>query len=211
MIVAALAALFFSTTFVLNRAISLDGGHWFWTASLRYAWMISLLCAGYAVTGRGGADGGAAGPGRGLRLSTGQPTAVGGPRRKPPAPAAHRHPALNDPFARVLLMSLGSLPLWLVLDAVLTPPPPSGELVLATALVALFSGVIATSLFLYARHLTRTPAELAAADCTQALEVVFSLAGEVWLLGGALPSVLGWAGLALTVAALLLYLRAQKP
>ena len=40
--------------------------------------------------------------------------------------------------------------------------------------------------------------------------MVFTLAGEVWLLGGALPSPLGWAGLALTLAGLLLYLRAQR-
>ena len=307
MIVGALASLFFSTTFVLNRAISLDGGHWFWTASLRYAWMISLLCAGYAVTGRGARlltilrlftrDGifwciaGSIGFGIFYALlcfaadhspgwmiaTTWQTTILCTPLmlrlfgHRVPIKAlaltalifcgvvlvnveharatsvaavlmaalpvlvaafayplgnqllwearAGNHPrlpriadpTLNDPFARILLMSLGSLPLWLVLGAVLTPPPPSGELVLATALVALFSGVIATSLFLYTRHLARTPAELAAADCTQALEVVFSLAGEVWLLGGALPSVLGWAGLALTVAGLLLYLRAQKP
>jgi len=78
--------------------------------------------------------------------------------------------------------------------------------VLNTALVALFSGVIATSLFLYARHLAVSPAQLAAADCTQALEVVFSLTGEVWLLGGTLPSTLGWSGLALTLVGLLLYL-----
>src|SRR5690606_33456278 len=31
---ALLSALFFSQTYVLNRAISVDGGHWAWTASL---------------------------------------------------------------------------------------------------------------------------------------------------------------------------------
>jgi len=47
-----LAALFFSSTFVLNRAMSLDGGHWLWTASLRYVWMLLLLCIWLAVAGR---------------------------------------------------------------------------------------------------------------------------------------------------------------
>lgn len=47
-----LAALFFSSTFVLNRAMSLEGGHWFWTASLRYGWMLVLLCIWLGVTGR---------------------------------------------------------------------------------------------------------------------------------------------------------------
>ena len=47
-----LAALFFSSTFVLNRAMSLEGGHWLWTASLRYGWMLVLLCIWLSVTGR---------------------------------------------------------------------------------------------------------------------------------------------------------------
>ncbi len=47
-----LAALFFSSTFVLNRAMSLEGGHWLWTASLRYVWMLLLLCIWLAVAGR---------------------------------------------------------------------------------------------------------------------------------------------------------------
>lgn len=47
-----LAALFFSSTFVLNRAMSLEGGHWLWTASLRYLWMLVLLSIWLAVTGR---------------------------------------------------------------------------------------------------------------------------------------------------------------
>jgi drug/metabolite transporter (DMT)-like permease len=306
MLIGALAALFFSATFVLNRAMSLGGGPWFWTAALRYAWMIGFLCAGYALLGRGrvlagvlrlfaahwlfwslaGSIGfgvfyallsfasafapgwmiattwqttilctplvlrlfGRRVPGRALLLtglvfggvvlvnleharqtSTGAvllaalPVLVAalayplgnqllwearaGTHRRLPRIA---DPALDDPFARVLLLSLGSLPLWLVLAACLRPPPPTGGQVLSTALVALSSGVIATSLFLYARHLATTPAQLAAADCTQALEVVFSLAGEVWLLGGAWPSALGWGGLALTLAGLLLYLGAQR-
>jgi hypothetical protein len=37
-----LAALFFSSTFILNRAMSLEGGHWVWSAALRYGWMTAL-------------------------------------------------------------------------------------------------------------------------------------------------------------------------
>ena len=43
------AGLFFSTTFVLNRAMSLEGGHWYWTASLRYFYMVGLLGFGLLV------------------------------------------------------------------------------------------------------------------------------------------------------------------
>jgi drug/metabolite transporter (DMT)-like permease len=288
MIVGALAALFFSTTFVLNRAMSLGGGPWFWTAALRYGWMIGFLCGGYILLGQGRALVGifrlfahhwlfwsltgsigfgvfyallcfasAFAPGW-MIATTWQTTILCTPlvlrlfghrvpmralvltavvfggvvlvnlehaRQTYPLgnqllwearAGTHRRlpriadPALENPFARVLLLSLGSLPLWLALAAFILPPSPTGGQVLNTALVALSSGVIATSLFLYARQLAVSPAQLAAADCTQALEVVFSLAGEVWLLGGALPSALGWGGLALTLVGLLLYLGVQR-
>src|SRR5512133_794043 len=38
-----LSALFFSSTFILNRAMSLAGGHWAWTASLRFGFMLIFL------------------------------------------------------------------------------------------------------------------------------------------------------------------------
>ena len=47
----ALAALFFSSTFVLNRAMSLDGGPWVWSASLRYAFMLPILLLWTLATG----------------------------------------------------------------------------------------------------------------------------------------------------------------
>lgn len=40
---ALLSALFFSLTYVLNRAMAVDGGHWAWTASLRYLVTLPLL------------------------------------------------------------------------------------------------------------------------------------------------------------------------
>ncbi len=52
----AMAALFFSSTFVLNRAMSLDGGHWVWSASLRYAFMLPILLAWTAASGGPRAD-----------------------------------------------------------------------------------------------------------------------------------------------------------
>ncbi len=38
-----LSALFFAVTFVLNRTMSQDGGHWTWSSSLRFFWMFPLL------------------------------------------------------------------------------------------------------------------------------------------------------------------------
>ena len=41
--IALLSALFFTLTYVLNRAIANDGGYWAWTASLRYLLTLPLL------------------------------------------------------------------------------------------------------------------------------------------------------------------------
>ena len=306
-----LAALFFSATFVLNRAMSLAGGPWVWSASLRYFWMLGLLCGGLLLSGRGAllADAlrlyarhwrfwtlaGSVGFGCFYALitfsstlapgwvvaATWQTTILATPlvllafgRRVPlrallltgiifagivlvnleqtdSAPvsqvllgalpvllAAFAYPfgnqlvweaqsggsryipALNetpealrvmaDPFCRVLLLTLGSLPLWAALLAVTCPPPPEPGQLLNTFLVAVFSGVLATSLFLAARHRARSSAQLAAVDCTQSMEVIFSLAGEITLLGAALPGPLGWTGISLTMLGLVLYIRVQN-
>lgn len=42
-IIGILSAFFFSVTFVLNRAMELDGGSWIWSASLRFFFMLPLL------------------------------------------------------------------------------------------------------------------------------------------------------------------------
>jgi len=300
-----LAALFFSSTFILNRAMSLEGGHWVWTASLRYLWMTLFLVVGPILIGRGrllldtlrllhrywafwsvaGTVGfgvfyagiafaasyapgwvvattwqitvlasplvlllyGRRVPLRGvfftvliflgvalvnvaeLRVASwgevvfgGLPVLIaafayplglqlvwearsGGHTRIPHIVA----PVLDDSFARVLLLTLGSLPFWVVLILATQPPPPSSGQWMTTALVALLSGVVATSLFVYARHQARNAYELAAVDATQAAEVLFALAGEMLLLGAAFPDLLGVSGACLTILGLILYLLAQ--
>ena len=42
-IIGILSALFFSVTFILNRAMELDGGSWVWSASLRFFFMLPML------------------------------------------------------------------------------------------------------------------------------------------------------------------------
>nr|WP_287410568.1 multidrug resistance efflux transporter family protein [Pseudodesulfovibrio sp.] len=301
-----IAAFFFSSTFVFNRAMSLEGGHWVWSASLRYFWMLAILGVWLVITGKArlGLDAikiffrhwifwtvaGSVGFGVFYALitfssvfapgwvvaATWQTTILATPLvllafgRKVPLKAlaltviifigvilvnleqasatglrevlwgalpvlvaafaypfgnqlvwearkgeksfvpSIDHPVMDDPFCRVLLLTLGSLPLWVILIAVTTPPPPSAGQVMQTAIVAACSGVIATSLFLYARHHARSTAELAAADCTQSMEVVFSLAGEAILLGHVMPGILGWGGIALTMVGLMLYVTFQS-
>ncbi len=308
LVLGAMAALFFSSTFVLNRAMSLEGGHWVWSASLRYAFMLPILVAWTLVTG------GPAALARTLRLfrdhplfwilagsvgfgvfyagvtlaaafspgwvvaTTWQSTILATPlvlallgRRVPAKGLAFttlifagivlvnleqarggagpgslwgivavlvaavayplgnqlvweaRHggstrlaaipriegPELDAGRAPTLLLTLGSIPFWLGLVAATQPPPPSREQVVQTALVALFSGVIATTLFLRARAKAKNAYELAATDATQSLEVVFSLLGETLLLAGAWPGPAGALGVALAVTGLVLYVCRQ--
>ncbi|MCB0044643.1 MAG: multidrug resistance efflux transporter family protein [Caldilineaceae bacterium] len=300
------ASLFFSSTFILNRAMSLAGGHWVWSAGLRYLFMALFIMVVLAASGRmrvlraGLALGrrtwrfwlvaGTIGFGvfyAGITLAaeyapgwvvatTWQTTILVSPLvlrafgRKVPlkgifftllifggivlvnaehaADASWRtlllgalpvlaaaiaypvgnqmvweakrgarraiphitDPVLDDTLVRVLLLTLGTGPFWLLCIVITRPPPPTPSQWLNTALVALLSGLIATGLFLYARQRAESAYEIAAVDATQSMEVLFSLAGEVLLLGGLLPGLLGWAGVALTIIGLALYLLAQS-
>ncbi|WP_230655852.1 multidrug resistance efflux transporter family protein [Psychrobacter sp. I-STPA10] len=112
---------------------------------------------------------------------------------------------VNNAFNKVWLMTLGSLPFWLLLGVLIHPNLPSMTQAFNTFLVALCSGVIATSLFLYARGQADSTQEVAGVDATQASEVIFALIGGVLLLGTPLPSLLGWIGIALIVLGLVLF------
>jgi len=304
-VLGALAALFFSSTFILNRAMSLDGASWVWSASLRYAFMLPLLLVwtlvsggptavrqafvlfwknplfwtlagsiGFGVFYAGVTLAAAFSPGW-VTATTWQVTILATPlvlallgRRVPRKGLAFTAlifvgivlvnleqagvsptggnlwgiaavliaavayplgnqlvweaknggsryvPAINDKGldagrTPTLLLTIGSIPFWLVLVALTQPPPPSQGQVVQTALVALFAGVIATSLFLRARSQAKNAYELAATDATQSLEVVFSLLGETLLLAGPWPGVWGAVGIALAVTGLVLYVCRQ--
>jgi drug/metabolite transporter (DMT)-like permease len=301
-----LSAVFFSSTFVLNRAMSLEGGHWVWTASLRFGYMLVFLSlcllftkgvkqlseiwgvflrywrfwilAGsigfgvfYALISFSAsyATGwiiattwqttilatpivlivlGKKVPTRGVLL-TGLifagillvnmehaasattrevlfgviPVLIaafaypignqmvwearrGGNRRIPHID----HAVMENGFSRVLLLTMGSTPFWIVLVLLAAPPAPSSGQLINTAMVALFSGVIATTLFLHARHLCVHPYEIAAVDATQSMEVIFALIGEIVFLQGVFPGPIGAAGIALTLIGLVAYTRVQS-
>jgi drug/metabolite transporter (DMT)-like permease len=300
-----LSGFFFSSTFVLNRIMSLSGGHWVWSASLRYAYMILLLTV-WLLVFRGTAvfahtlglffdhlafwvAAGSIGFGAFYALicfsadhapgwivaTTWQFTIIatlavltGFGRRFPrriwlfstivfagvvlvnvsqastvdpselikgalpvliaafcypignqlvwEAKTGHGRlpdisdPELEHPFAKVLLMSLGSVPFWSLLVVVAAPPPPVVGQIVNTALVALFSGVMATSLFLFARSESKTGSQLAAVDATQSSEVIFALAGEILIIGSAPPNAIGVLGVVVTGAGLALFARFQE-
>lgn len=299
-----LSGLFFSSTFILNRVMSLEGGHWVWSACLRYAYMIVFLMVllplfqgikapgrvfqlffkhltFWIITGSIGFGGFYAlicfsadhAPGW-VIASTWQLTIIatlvvltGFGRSFPKkiwvfssiiflgvlmvnlshaevltakdlllggfpvliaafcypvgnqlvweAKKGHTHlpdigsPVLENPFNKVLLMSLGSIPFWLILVVINTPPPPSRGQLINTALVAFFSGVCATSLFLFARNRSAKASELAAVDATQSSEVVFAMVGEVLILNSPLPNSIAMAGIFLIFAGLALFIGFQ--
>lgn len=119
------------------------------------------------------------------------------------------HPLLANAFLRILLLVIGTIPFWMILLLVAAPPAPSAGQVINTALVAIFSGIIATSLFLHARHRATNPYEITAIDATQSSEVLFSLLGEIIFIQALLPGASGWLGIILTIVGLILYMLAQ--
>lgn len=100
---------------------------------------------------------------------------------------------------RVFGMTLCSLPFWALLAVygLAVDGPPSAIQAAQSLLVALSSGVVATLLFFKATELAKGDAHgLAAAESTQAGEVVFSLLGGTLLFGDPLPDALGAVGVA---------------
>ena len=300
-----LSGLFFSSSFILNRMMSLEGGHWVWSASLRYAFMI-LLLAGlislmkgpgtikglfrvffrnwkfWTLTGSIGFGGfysllcfaadyspgwviaatwqltiiatllvligfGRSFPGKTwifslivftgvlminlnhARLTSVKEILMGAlpvllaafcypignqlvweaGRGRPSLPRID-DPLAANPFHKVFLMCLGSVPFWLVLIALVRPGLPSNGQMIHTFLVAVFSGVLATSLFLAARNRSARPSELAAVDATQSSEVIFALIGEILILNAPLPDGISMAGMALVFFGLALFIRFQE-
>lgn len=114
---------------------------------------------------------------------------------------------LSDAFNKVWLMTMGSLPFWLILGLILHPKLPNASQIFNTLLVALLSGVIATSVFLYARGQAKTSKAVASVDATQASEVIFALIGGIILLATPLPSVVGLVGIVLIILGLILFAR----
>ncbi|UCD32181.1 MAG: multidrug resistance efflux transporter family protein [Desulfobacterales bacterium] len=114
-------------------------------------------------------------------------------------------PILQDAPTCVLLMTMGSIPFWILLLVVFTPPPPLNSQIIHTGIVAISSGIIATSIFYKARNATKSPYVISAVDATQSGEVIFSLAGEILLLNGALPGLTGGVGILIVVIGIVGY------
>ena len=112
---------------------------------------------------------------------------------------------LQNAFNKVWLMTLGTLPFWLLLGFLVHPEAPSSSQLFNTLLVALLAGVGATSIFLYARERAITSSEVAGVDSTQASEIIFALIGGMLFLNNTLPSAMGLLGIALIILGLILF------
>lgn len=107
---------------------------------------------------------------------------------------------------RMLAMTLGSLPFWLVLSTIATVQVglPSATQLGQAALVSLFAGLVATLIFFESTRLVKdNPQRLALVESTQCGEVIFSLLGGILFLHDALPSLYGWLGLLLIVGGMI--------
>ena len=114
-------------------------------------------------------------------------------------------PVLKDSPTCVLLMTMGSIPFWVLLLVIVAPPPPLKNQLINTGIVAISSGIIATSIFYKARNASKSPYIISAVDATQSGEVIFSLAGEILLLNGALPNLTGGIGIIIILVGIIGY------
>ncbi|MGQ3480356.1 DMT family transporter [Paenibacillus sp. TY11] len=113
-----------------------------------------------------------------------------------------------DAYQRVLGMTLASLPFWLLLSlyGVFSAGLPSKDQTIQSALVAVFSGVVATVLFFKATDQVRgNMQKLATVEATQSLEVLFALMGELIFLSIPIPSPLSWIGMFIVIFGMILH------
>ena len=113
-----------------------------------------------------------------------------------------------DAFQRVLGMTIASLPTWIIIAsyASYTVGMPSTSQVLQSLVVALSSGVIATTLFFIATNRVKHhQGKLAAVEATQSTEIIFVIIGEMLLLQIMLPSTLSLIGISIIIGGMLLH------
>lgn len=113
-----------------------------------------------------------------------------------------------DTFQRVFGMTLVSLPFWLIISMfgyVKVGGPPAEQL-LQSFIVAVCSGVIATTLFFIATDRVKgEQGKLAAVEATQSSQVLFVMIGEVLLLSTPLPSGSAILGLFIIIIGMFLH------
>ncbi|MEN5088201.1 multidrug resistance efflux transporter family protein [Sphingobacterium faecium] len=113
-----------------------------------------------------------------------------------------------DTYQRTLGMTLASMPFWIILMVYGYQEHglPDQDQLFQTLLVAVFSGVIATLLFFKGTELVQHDHKgLAAVEATQAMEVIFTLVGEIMILSSPFPNNLATLGIFLVVVGMYLH------
>ncbi|SEI11832.1 Putative multidrug resistance efflux transporter [Halobacillus karajensis] len=113
-----------------------------------------------------------------------------------------------DTFQRVLGMTIASLPFWLILClfALFKVGAPSQEQLIQSFIVAVCSGVIATTLFFIATDRVRLhQGKLAAVEATQSTQVLFVVGGESLLLASPLPGNVAMAGIGIIIIGIIMH------
>lgn len=113
-----------------------------------------------------------------------------------------------DTFQRVLAMTLMTIPVWIgfAIYALATVGPPSMNQVIQSLIVAVSSGVIATTLFFMATDLVQhDQGKLAAVEATQSTELIFAMIGEMLILHIALPGPLSLIGILVIISGMALH------
>ncbi|WP_234041779.1 multidrug resistance efflux transporter family protein [Persicirhabdus sediminis] len=116
---------------------------------------------------------------------------------------------VRNPFAKVMLLAFGALPLWVVLYFFVDVGVPSSSQLLNVSVVALLSGVLGTGIFLYARNEAKTANELGLVDATQASAMIFALIGEILFLGAEVPPLASIVGIVIVIAGLFALLKVK--
>jgi drug/metabolite transporter (DMT)-like permease len=113
-----------------------------------------------------------------------------------------------DTFQRVLGMTIASTPFWLILGcyAFIKVGAPSTSQVTQSFIVAICSGVIATSLFFIATNQSRHhPGKLAAVEATQSTQILFVIMGEAAILSVPFPSGSALIGILLIITGMIIH------
>ncbi|MFJ8065485.1 multidrug resistance efflux transporter family protein [Psychrobacillus sp. NPDC096426] len=113
-----------------------------------------------------------------------------------------------DTFQRVLGMTIASLPAWIILVvfALFTVGLPSMSQVVQSLIVAVSSGVVATTLFFMATDRVRDhQGKLAAVEATQSTEILFVIVGEMIVLHIPLPVPIALVGLGIIILGMFLH------
>jgi len=113
-----------------------------------------------------------------------------------------------DTFQRILGMTIASIPFWILLSCIafVKVGAPSAEQVTQSFIVAVCSGVIATTLFFIATNRVRShQGKLATVEATQSTQVLFVIAGEAILFSTPLPTGIASLGILFIIMGIIIH------